>query len=102
MKPIFFNTKLANVKATATIIASCKSKLLIILVLKNLLKSKVSNGANSNKPIPIIQYDLTGKEIARFTSMNKAKQATGISLVQIARCVHGEITNASGYIFKQQ
>lgn len=53
MKPIFFNTKLANVKATATIIASCKSKLLIILVLKNLLKSKVSNGANSNKPIPI-------------------------------------------------
>ena len=57
---------------------------------------------NNNKAIPIIQYDLSGKEIARFDSMNKAKQATGISLVQIARCVHGEIKQASGYIFKQQ
>ena len=57
---------------------------------------------NNSKSIPIIQYDLTGKEIARFDSMNKAKQATGISLVQIARCVHNEITQASGYIFKQQ
>ena len=55
-----------------------------------------------NNAIPIIQYDLSGKEIARFDSMNKAKQATGISLVQIARCVHGEIKQASGYIFKQQ
>lgn len=57
---------------------------------------------NSGRAVPIIQYDLYGKEIARFDSMNKAKQATGISLVQIARCVHGEIENASGYIFKLQ
>ena len=66
------------------------------------LQQEKKERKNSSKSIPIIQYDLTGKEIARFTSMNKAKQATGISLVQIARCVHGEITNASGYIFKQQ
>ena len=65
-------------------------------------KEKKERGKNNNKAIPIIQYDLSGKEIARFDSMNKAKQATGISLVQIVRCVHGEIKQASGYIFKQQ
>ena len=65
-------------------------------------KEKKERGKNNNKAIPIIQYDLSGKEIARFDSVNKAKQATGISLVQIARCVHGEIKQASGYIFKQQ
>ena len=65
-------------------------------------KEKKEREKNNNKAIPIIQYDLSGKEIARFDSMNKAKQATGISLVQIARCVHGKIKQASGYIFKQQ
>ena len=65
-------------------------------------KEKKERKKNNNKAIPIIQYDLSGKEIARFDAMNKAKQATGISLVQIARCVHGEIKQASGYIFKQQ
>lgn len=65
-------------------------------------KEKKEREKNNNKAIPIIQYDLSGTEIARFDSMNKAKQATGISLVQIARCVHGEIKQASGYIFKQQ
>lgn len=65
-------------------------------------KEKKEREKNNNKAIPIIQYDLSGKEIDRFDSMNKAKQATGISLVQIARCVHGEIKQASGYIFKQQ
>ena len=65
-------------------------------------KEKKEREKNNNKAIPIIQYDLSGKEIARFDSMNKAKQATGISLVQIARCVHDEIKQTSGYIFKQQ
>ena len=65
-------------------------------------KEKKEREKNNNKAIPIIQYDMSGTEIARFDSMNKAKQATGISLVQIARCVHGEIKQASGYIFKQQ
>ena len=65
-------------------------------------KEKRERKKNNNKAIPIIQYDLSGKEIARFDSMNKAKQTTGISLIKIARCVHGEIKQASGYIFKQQ
>lgn len=57
---------------------------------------------NGGKAIPIIQYTLDGKQVACFDSMNKAKLATGISIVQIARCVHGEIEQANGYIFKQQ
>lgn len=57
---------------------------------------------NNSKPIPIIQYTLFGEEVARFNSMNEAKKTTGISLVQIARCVHGEIEQAGGYVFKPQ
>lgn len=57
---------------------------------------------NNSKPIPVIQYSLSGEEIARFKSMNEAKKSTGIPVVQIARCVHGEIKQASGYIFKAQ
>lgn len=57
---------------------------------------------NGNKPIPVIQYDLSGKEIARFKSISEAKRNTGISIVQIARCVHEEIPQAGGYIFKKQ
>ena len=53
-------------------------------------------------PIPVIQYDLNGNEIARYPSMKNAQDVTGISVVQIARCVHGEIGSASGYIFKKQ
>ena len=66
------------------------------------LRKEAKERKNGGKAIPIIQYTLDGKEIERFSSMNKAKQKTGISLIQIARCVHGEIESASGYIFKQQ
>lgn len=65
-------------------------------------QEKKEKRKNNSKPIPIIQYDLLGNEIAKFDSMNQAKKETGISIVQIARCVHGEISSASGYIFKQQ
>ena len=51
MKPIFFNTKLHRVKAMAIMRALRKSKLLMACVLKNLLKSKVSNGINTTNPI---------------------------------------------------
>lgn len=66
------------------------------------LKKESKERKNAGKAIPIIQYTLDGQEVAKYSSMNKAKEATGISLVQIARCVHGEIQSASGYIFKVQ
>lgn len=57
---------------------------------------------NGGKAIPVIQYDLNGKEIAKFPSMSAARKATGISIVQIARCVHNEVKSVNGYIFKSQ
>lgn len=65
-------------------------------------KEKRERKKDNNKPIPIIQYTLAGEEVARFNSMNEAKKKTGISLVQIARCVYGEISHAGNFIFKRQ
>lgn len=66
------------------------------------LQKEKKERKNCGKAIPVVQYDLNGNEIAKFSSIKKAKEATNISIVQIARCVHNEITQASGYIFKQQ
>ena len=64
-------------------------------------KEKQERKQNSSKAIPVIQYE-TGKEIARFSSMKKASEATGISVVQIARCIHNEITHTGSYVWVQQ
>lgn len=66
------------------------------------LQKEKKERKNCGKAIPVVQYDLDGNEIAKFNSIKKAKEATNISIVQIARCVHNEITQANGYIFKQQ
>lgn len=42
----------------------------------------------NSRPIPVIHYNLEGKELGRYDSMNKAKIATGISNAQISRSVH--------------
>lgn len=54
-----------------------------------------------SKAIPVIQIE-NGKELARFPSMKKASEATGISVVQIARCLHGETSHTGPYIWIQQ
>lgn len=66
------------------------------------IKKKKKKKEGTSKSIPVIQYDLLGNEIAKYKSMNEAKKATGISLVQIARNVHGEVSSVSGFIFKPQ
>lgn len=53
------------------------------------------------KTIPIIQYDLNNNEIARYKSMSEAHKKTGISVVQISRCVHGETKQSNGFIWKE-
>lgn len=57
---------------------------------------------NGNVPIPVVQFDLLGNEIARYPTIRAASQATNLKVFEIARCVHGEIPSASGYIFKKQ
>lgn len=54
-----------------------------------------------SQPIPVIQL-LDGCEVARFASIKKASKATGISVVQIARCIHGEITHTGVYTWTKQ
>lgn len=65
-------------------------------------KAAAKEKKNGGKAIPVIQYTLSGKKIAEYSSMNQARKATGVSLVQIARCVHGETQFAGEYIFKRQ
>lgn len=64
-------------------------------------KQKRERQKGVSKPIPVIQL-LNEKEIARFPSIKKASEATGISIVQIARCIHGETTHTGPYQWLQQ
>lgn len=52
------------------------------------------------QPIPVVQYDLQHNKIAEFSSMSRARKATGVSVVQIARCIHGEVSQANGFIWE--
>lgn len=64
-------------------------------------KEKHERKKNCSKAIPVTQL-LNDEVIACFPSMKKASEATGISVVQIARCVHGEITHTGPYQWIQQ
>lgn len=66
------------------------------------LRAEKQEKKQFQKPIPVIQYDLNGNEIARYDSISKAHQATGISVVQIARNIHGETTHTGEYTWKSQ
>lgn len=66
------------------------------------IKTEKNKRKQGGRAIPVIQCSLDHKELGYFPSIKKASEATGISIVQIARCVHGEIQSASGYIFKKQ
>lgn len=53
------------------------------------------------KSVPVIQYDLQHNKIAEYESMSRAHKSTGVSVVQIARCVHKEIQQANGFIWEE-
>ena len=65
------------------------------------IKQKIKEKKKFESPIPVIQYDLQHNKIAEFSSMSQAHRITGVSVVQIARCVHGEIQQASGFIWEE-
>ena len=48
----------------------------------------------------VIQYDLTGKEVARYFSASEASRKTGFSKTCITRCCRGERKSSGGYIWK--
>lgn len=68
---------------------------------QELQKEKREYKKGCSKAIPVIQI-LNEKEIARFPSIKKASEATGISIVQITRCVHKEIEYTGSYKWIQQ
>lgn len=65
------------------------------------IKQKIKEKKKFESPISVIQYDLQHNKIAEFSSMSQAHKLTGVSVVQIARCVHGEIQQASGFIWEE-
>lgn len=65
------------------------------------IKEKVKEKRRGVKAIPVIQYSLQHEKIAEYPSMSSAHKATGISVVQIARAVHGEIKVANGFIWEE-
>ena len=65
------------------------------------VKEKVKNKKHFENPIPVIQYDLEHNKIAEYDSMSQAHKATKVSVVQIARCVHGEVKSANGFIWEE-
>lgn len=54
-----------------------------------------------SKAIAVIQLE-NGIEINRFPSIKKASEATGISVTQISRCIHGEISHTGSYTWIPQ
>lgn len=65
------------------------------------IKKQVREKKQFEKSIPVIQYDLSNNKIAEYPSISQAHKKTGISVVQIARCIHNEISQASGFIWKE-
>ena len=57
---------------------------------------------NYGKISPLtVQYDITGKYLATFTTMQEAEKTTGVLSSGIARCVNGESSHAGGFIWKR-
>lgn len=64
------------------------------------IKKKAKEKKQFEKSIAVIQYDLQHNKIAEYPSISQAKKATGISVVQIARAIHGE-HKANGFIWEE-
>lgn len=65
------------------------------------IKQEIKKKKQFEKAIPVIQYDLQYNKIAEYSSMSQAHKITGVSVVQIARCIHKEIQNANGFIWEE-
>lgn len=57
-------------------------------------------GAEHNRSKAVIQYDLQGKEIARFGGTREAGRITGAIPELIAKCCRGERNSHKSYIWK--
>lgn len=65
------------------------------------LRAKNKEKKQSNKPIPVKQFDLNHNLINSYPSISQASKISGISVAQIARCVHKQIAQANGFIWEE-
>ena len=65
------------------------------------IKQQQKEKKQFEKVIPVIQYDLQHNFIAQYPSISQAHKATGISVVQIARCINQEVDKANGFIWEK-
>lgn len=66
--------------------------------LKDVGKDTSIHGYGQKK---IIQYDLKGQEIARFSSLTEANQKTGISISTLSHHLNGDTAKAGGFVWKK-
>ena len=57
--------------------------------------------ATNNYPIGVIQYSLSGEELARFSSYSEAEKNTGVDHGGISACCRGKQKTAGGFIWKK-
>ena len=57
-------------------------------------------GADNNKSVAVIQYDLNGNFIAEHDSMKEAERTTGVHQSLISRACRTDTNYSSGYKWK--
>lgn len=65
------------------------------------IKKQVKEKKQFEKSIPVIQYDLQHNKIAEYPSLSQARKATGVPVVQIARAIRKEASQANGFIWEE-
>ncbi|WP_299169047.1 NUMOD4 domain-containing protein [uncultured Bacteroides sp.] len=61
--------------------------------------SRLDRMANTNKE-PVLQFDKSGKFIARYSSQKEAMEKTGINCKHISCCCKGNRKTCGGYVWK--
>ena len=56
--------------------------------------------AKINKGLPVIQLDMDGNEIARFTNLDEACSTTGFHRSALLNCCKGRSKSSHGYVWK--
>lgn len=56
-----------------------------------------ATGKRGASGVPIVQCDLEGNEVARFSSMMEAGEKTGLNRNKISECCHGGLQEYAGY-----
>lgn len=62
-------------------------------------KRKISeiNKGNTNRRLPLYQYDLKGNFIRKYNTTYEAQEATGANRCNISACCNGRLNKAGGY-----